>query len=653
MGVFHLVGECRIQFYAVDTEGDHPSFEQEPLGVVRAEAGANLLKCAQDSGVEIEAACGGSGRCGQCRVFIPEQANVSPLTDSEKRVLSPREIEAGVRLACRVKVYGSTKVGVPASQSRRRHRILLDGMEKQLTVDPAVRRLAVKVDEPELGNVRSDLTRTVTAIRKLEPVGEVFPLKLMRNLAHTLRENDHGISVVLSEEQTGSEARNVRVISIEGPSARALYGMVFDIGTTTVVGGLVDLSTGREIAVVPAINSQGQYGADVISRINFAGENERGLQLLRERILETLNGIVERLLNTSGTSASNVYMVTVVGNTCMQHLFLGIDPTHLAHSPYTPVFQQRQVITAAEARLAINPQARVHILPNIAGFVGADTVGVMLACGLDNATEPTLAIDIGTNGEMVLAVEGRMLACSTAAGPAFEGAQIKHGMRAADGAIEGIRLSPNGIDLTVIGDTAPVGICGSGLIDATAELLKMGIMDSMGRLMSPDELPPEAFKLKPNVVAGDKGSDFLLARDQGNGREDIVLTQGDLRQLQLAKGAIHAGWSILLKEAGISVSDLKVVVLAGAFGNYIKKKSALRLGLLPDVPEEMVRSVGNAARIGAKIALVNKQEMLRADRIAREVEYVPLSGRPDFQMEFMEAMVFPEAAVDLSKSETA
>jgi uncharacterized 2Fe-2S/4Fe-4S cluster protein (DUF4445 family) len=388
-----------------------------------------------------------------------------------------------------------------------------------------------------------------------------FPL--LKNLASGLRKSDFDVTAVLA----GGE-----LIDIEsGNTESSCYGAAFDIGTTTIAAYLIDLTTGDEIATASAVNPQTQVGDDVISRISYSTSEPDGLKKLQSSVLLEMNSLIEKLSAAAEVSPSDIYEISVVGNTCMSHLFLGVDPANLAQAPYVPVVRQSLTLAAWEMGMGINPCGRVHVLPAIAGYVGADTVGVVLASGMYNDGRLTLAIDIGTNGEIVLGNKDRMLSCSTAAGPAFEGAHIRHGMRAAAGAIDAVWLDESGLSFGTIDGKTPVGICGSGLLDAVVCMLRAGVVDEGGRIVDPEELPQEYAFLKDSLRMGEKGMEFVLAdeRESSTG-EPIVITQRDIREVQLAKGAIAAGIATLMGRMGVAAEDLDRVILAGAFGNYVR-----------------------------------------------------------------------------------
>lgn len=423
------------------------------------------------------------------------------------------------------------------------------------------------------------------------------------------------------------------------------YGAAFDIGTTTVVGMLWNLNENQLVDMIAKTNPQSKYGADVISRITYTSESPENLQLMQNIIIECFNEMLDAFSLKYQIEKEWIKMATVVGNTTMSHLFLGIDASSLARSPFEPGFYGAVSRTAKEMKLHLKPDAEVSILPNIAGHVGSDIVGVMIASGIKERKGITLAIDVGTNGEIVLSGKGRMLTCSTAAGPAFEGARIYCGMRAADGAIEKVTIKDGAVELKVIGNLAPLGICGSGLIDAIAQMLDSGIVNFKGNLLSNEEALAKG--LHPDLAArlrkGSNGNEFVLAwKEQG---EDIVINQKDIREVQLAKGAIFGGIQVLLQCLETETSKIDEILLAGAFGSYIDKRSALRIGLLPNAGLERIQHIGNAAGVGACMALLSKEAKRQADLQSKEVVHIELALHPSFEKEYLLGMYFPKESV--------
>jgi uncharacterized 2Fe-2S/4Fe-4S cluster protein (DUF4445 family) len=426
-----------------------------------------------------------------------------------------------------------------------------------------------------------------------------------------------------------------RLIAVEpGDTSGAHYGVALDIGTTTLVGYLLDLTTGTEVAFAAQPNPQASYGGDVISRIEFAQGNAAQVEMLRHSVTEAINRILQTVTTLAKIAPETIYEMVVVGNTCMSHLFLGIDPLSLGHAPYTPVITAPQTIPAAELGLALHPRGLVRTLPNIAGFVGADTVGVLAAGDLETRQGLYVAVDIGTNAEVMASENGKITACSTAAGPAFEGAKISQGMRAQTGAIDGVTI---GDDLFVhtIGEQAAMGVCGSGIIDAIGELRRVSMLESSGRFADLDDLPNLAEALRARLR--EDGVVLVWAAETGCGC-DILLTQQDVREIQLVKGAIYAGIATLLEKIGHTPEELDGLLIAGAFGTFINKAQALAIGLIPNIPLEKLIFLGNAAGTGAKMALISFPEYTTICAAARRVGYVELAGDPAFSNNFMMAM---------------
>jgi uncharacterized 2Fe-2S/4Fe-4S cluster protein (DUF4445 family) len=556
---------------------------------------------------------------------------MEPYTEAEERLLSDDELSEGYRLACQTRVVDNMAVTVPEDSRVGESKILLEGAGQDVELHPNISKTYVELSEQTLDNQIADLTNLKSA---LEPKlsGVTAELDVLRKLPNVIRGSKFKATLVLNDN---------RLMDVEpGNTTDRKYGLAVDIGTTTVVCTVVDLNTGSDMAVASSLNTQAVHGADVISRINYSVENERGLDELGDRVTQVIRQITESACTEASVNPNNVYEVTVVGNTTMAHLFLKLPVRNLALLPYVAVVSDPVEVTASQLGLEVNPNANVYVLPNIAGFVGADTVGVILASALHQSDSIKLAIDIGTNGEVMLGSRERLLTCSCAAGPAFEGATITHGMRAAPGAVERVQLDDRPI-CSVIKGGQPTGICGSGLIDVMAEMLRLGIIDGTGRMSAADDLGPNVTPgLREYLSRSDEyGPHLILSRS--NGRE-VVITQKDVRQVQLAKGAIMAGVRILMNTLGVQSEDISEVLLAGAFGNYIRKENAIRLGLIPEFPLDKVKFIGNAAAVGAKMALISREAREDAKRISENTDYVELAMDANFQNEFMEAMSFPE-----------
>lgn len=597
---------------------------------VQVAEGVTIASAANQAGVALEQVCGGKGTCGKCKVRLLS-GSLGPLSDAERRLLSPDEVAAGMRLACQAAVREDCAVEVAWAAVAGSVSILVDGVAEPVPLDPPVRKDVVRLPTPTLQ----------------EPVAAYSALRLALPGAEGLAPGIEALRALPAALQAGGGLVTAvrwgnRLLAVEpGDSGRALLGFACDIGTTTVVGYLLDLHTGERLAVASTLNPQTRFGDDVVSRVEMAQRDEGGREALRAAIVAAIDELIGQAAAQAGLAREEVYALAVVGNTAMHHLFLGLNPASLGHSPYVPVVADPLELSAQEVGLHAHPAARLLVLPNIAGYVGADTVGVLLATRLLESDQVRLAVDIGTNGEMALGSRARILACSTAAGPAFEGAQLSHGMRAADGAIDHLDLRGDELVVHSIGRGKLRGICGSGAVDAIAVLRHLEIIDATGRLLAPDEVASRAGRrLAHRLVPHAQGGAFVLAPAEETATgAPVLLTQRDIRQIQLAKGAIRAGIEILMKELGVAPDQVEGVALAGAFGNYIRPESALAIGLLPRFPKAEVSPVGNAAGAGAQMALLSRQAWRDAAAIAARVEYVELSLRQDFAQVFMEAML--------------
>ena len=592
---------------------------------------ATVAAAANLAGVALEQVCGGKGTCGKCKVRLLS-GSLGPLTDAERRLLTPTEVTGGVRLACQAPVLQDSTVEVGWAAVASTVSILVDGVHEAVALDPPVRKDRLELPPATL----QDPTAAYAALRRALPgVEDLSPtIEALRALPAALA----APGGLLTAVRWG----NLLLAVEPGDTSQALLGFACDIGTTTVVGYLLDLRTGERLGVASTLNPQTRFGDDVVSRVELAGRDAAGLEALRAAIVDAINDLLGQAAAQAGVAREQVYALAIVGNTAMHHLFLGLNPRSLGHSPYVPVVADPLELPARDTGLHAHPAARLLVLPNIAGFVGADTVGVLLATRLLESDQVRLAIDIGTNGEMALGSRARMLACSTAAGPAFEGAQLSHGMRAAEGAIDHVDLREGELVLHSIGRGKLRGICGSGVVDAIAALRQLEVIDATGRLLRPDELAPATRRrLGQRLVPHPQGGAFVLAPAEETATgAPVLLTQRDIRQIQLAKGAIRAGIEILMKELGVAPEQVAGVALAGAFGNYIRPESALTIGLMPRFPGAQLTPVGNAAGAGAQVALLSRQAWRDAAAIATQVEYVELSLRQDFPQMFMDAMMF-------------
>jgi len=604
----------------------------EPDGIeVFVPAGTLLSKVAAASGRQVEAPCGGVGTCGKCRVVV--SGYVTEPDSVELRALTTQDILSGVRLACRAKANGAVEVIIPESSRSMVQKILSRGVLRECDVMSGVTKIHCVLPKPTLEDERSEFDRLAQFLHARD-IAIKPNLNVARTLSAKLRASEYDITAVVYGDE---------LIAVEHhDTTQRSYGIAYDLGSTTIVGYLMDLPTGHELGVSAVMNPQVVYGDDLVSRISFAGTQENGAAILQAAAVDAMNWIAADLLKGAGASPDNVYKITVVGNTCMTHLLLGIDVASLGQSPYVPTLCNDVQLSAGELGLSVCLEGKVTVLPNIAGFVGSDTVGVMLSTKWEPDGQTRLAVDIGTNGEMALMHQGRTYVCSAAAGPAFEGAGISCGMRGAPGAIDSVAIDDQ-VSVTTIDNKRPIGICGSGLVDAVAQMLGAGLIDETGRLLDLSDaahIPPA---IRERLIKTDSGVEFVLAtkKESGGGRA-ITLTGTDIRHLQLAKGSIHAAIQTLLAIAGTSDDGLSQILLAGAFGNYIRVESAIRIGLIPPVDSAIVVSIGNAAGAGARLALLCEQEMTLARDFAASAQHIELAVSPQYQTELMERMMFPE-----------
>jgi uncharacterized 2Fe-2S/4Fe-4S cluster protein (DUF4445 family) len=586
---------------------------------VRVPSGTPIFDAASWNGVAIDSTCGGHGTCKKCKVRI-EDGDV-PVSSVDPRAFSPDELRDGWRLACRAEARGDLVVHVPPLQTR--PKAALVGVGRHVILRPAVQKRHLVLDEPSLEDQRSDVQRVLDALEDLEPRVE---LSVVRTLGKTLRAAMFDVTAVVCDDL---------LIAVEpGDTTTRRFAIAFDLGTTTVVATLLDLETGQPAAVRSMLNRQQPYGADVISRVSATMLDDEALGALETRAHETLAELTAEVCEEAGVDPAEVYEIVVVGNVTMTQLALGIDPEPLSMAPFIVAAHDLPAATAADFGVAVHPRAPAVVFPSLGAYVGADIVAGMLATGLTRDTRLRLFIDVGTNSEIALGSHDRVLATAAPAGPAFEAAQIRCGMRAAEGAIEGVRIAGDELELQVIGDVEPVGLCGSGLVDCVAELVGAGLLDHSGRYV-PDETAAEiAPALAARLTKIGEERVFMLA-------SGVYLSQRDVRELQFAKASIATGWQILLAELGVTVEDISQVLLAGSFGAYLSPASAVKIGLVPRMALPRIVSAGNVASEGAKMAALSVRERAEARSIVHEVEYVELSGRADFNDMFVDQLAFP------------
>ena len=614
--------------------------------------GKTLLEAAQSLGVDIEGLCGNKKVCGKCKVRIEEgyfekdniesgMSHLSPIIDDEKKHIKPED-GPGIRLACTAEILGDVKVFVPERSRAGKQVVRKAAKELSIALDPAVRKYNIDLVAPKLHDMTTgDNERVLKFLEEDYGLKElVFDYTVLKDLQDILRKGDWKATVTIWMDR--------EIIKVEPGFEDACYGLAVDIGTTTCVGYLTDLNTGKVVNTESMMNPQVPYGEDVMSRITYAMTNDEGLETMHRAIIDGLNEIIEKVVSGINKDAPDPGFViddlTIVFNTAMHHIFLDLNPVYIGRSPFIPAVQNSMDIKARDIGLRINPAAYIHVLPLEAGFVGADNVGVLIAEEQYNQDEMVLVIDIGTNGELLLGNRDKVCSTSCATGPAFEGAQIKFGMRAAPGAIEVVQIDPETKEpkYKIIGKTEwhtdlekvdTKGICGSGIIEVVAEMFKAGIIDKSGRFAKDLETP--------RVRNGADGRpEYVLAwAKETSINADVTITQADVRALQLAKGALYAGTKLMMKRLGSKHLDR--VVLAGAFGSHISREASLTLGMFPDCNIDKVYAVGNAAGDGARMALLNREKRIEANKRARWVEFIEIATDPTFEKEFMQAMHIP------------
>lgn len=545
-------------------------------------------------------------------------------------------MQKGIHLSCRVLVQQDMEITIGYGSENAF--ILTDANASVTSVHPVLQKKACRLSAPSLQDQRSDADRVLSAFDEQPseaflPDGAPFhalPPEILRRLPAMMQENDYQVTALTLMD---------RIIGLEsGNTVEILYGVAIDIGTTTLAAYLYDLNCGERLAVASMLNPQIKYGADVISRIDYASQSDAHAAEMADLIRSALNGLIGRLTKDCGLDEQDVYLVTLAGNTTMLHLLLQLPVIRLARSPFIPVVLSTLILKPSELNMTINAQGRSILLPGVSAYVGADTVAAVLSTGMHLKKETTLLVDIGTNGEIVLGNRDFMVSCSAAAGPAFEGANITCGTGGIEGAVSEVFIDGEGeLQVKTIGDREAVGICGSGLIDAIACMLRIGILDGTGRILKKDELDAKALKYADRLFTVNGQQAFSLVRTDGS---HIYITQKDVREVQNAKAAIASGIALLIWEAGLSADDIHSVYLAGGFGSFMCVRSAVEIGLLPKIPEEKIFTVGNAAGAGAIQALLSTEELRQAADEARRIKYLELSSLQDFASEYTEQLLF-------------
>lgn len=611
----------------------------EPEGrVLQCAPNSSLLEAFRAAGVQIRAECGGQGSCGQCKVLVHAQSGVSKPSNQEKHLLTDIEIVHGVRLACQTSVKESIKIMLPIESRISLRKIQTEGLEITTEIDSTIKKLKVKLSRPTLHDLRSDRSRLLDALQDTYDLSILnLGFEALKKLPSIIRQTRGDLTAILWN--------NHRVIDLEaGDTTETAFGYAVDIGTSKIVGQLISLTTGQIITTHSIENPQIIHGEDVISRITYAASHEKGLQQLRDLVIDGINSLLSAACQEAEIQNSHIYEMTWVGNSAMHHILLGIPPLTLAVAPYTPAIKKSLDLSPKELGIQINVGGNVHSPPLIAGFVGSDNVSDILSTQFNELHELSLLIDIGTNTEVNLGNQDGITCCSCASGPAFEGAHIRDGMKAVDGAIERVSIDSSTFDVQyhVIGNQPPVGLCGSAMIDILAELVRSKVVDHSGRFNQTSH---------KRIRRRNESLEFVIAWDRDTAKNgDIVITQSDIRELQLAKAAIYTGCTMLLRHRKISINDIQRLYLAGAFGNYIQPENAIRIGLLPDINPEKVILVGNAALSGARLALLSQKSRNKAHQIAEDASYIELGAEPAFNKALIAATFLPHQDLSLFPS---
>ena len=621
--------------------------------IIEADSGTSLLNAAAKAEIYIKSGCGGKGTCGACKVVV---LSGEPLVTGTGN-LTPEQISAGVRLACKTMVQGDLTIEVPPESRLQEHQVLMGDVHKGLLQEsgldllekfgqhPLATKQRLSLSAPTLTANTSDWARLHLELRRVLKAGDKpihIPLSILKHLPELLRKAKWDVSVTLTDIESGFTVTHVEPGNDQPP-----YGLAIDIGTTTVVVYLINLLTGEIDDQQGSYNKQAKFGDDVISRIVYAVEDASHLDEIQHTVIETINELIDKILARQSLTHSNISSAMVAGNTTMTQLFLGVDPRYIRLEPYIPTMTSVPSVSAKELRLHMIPEALVHCYPSVASYVGGDIVAGTLVTDLANGEDIILFIDIGTNGEIVLGNQDWLVACACSAGPSFEGGGITFGMRAMPGAIERVIIDPDTLDvsLKVISNRLPVGICGSGLVDCVSKLLGAGIIDRAGNFQLGH--PSGSNRLK--ATSDDK--EFVLAwAHQAGGDKDVVITENDVKNIIRAKGSIYAGIRSLLNMVAVDIEMISKIVIAGGFGNYLNVQDSVQIGLLPDLEPERFEFIGNASVKGARLALLSQNAWREAEELGRKMTYVELSVGATFMDEYVSALFLPHTDLSLFPS---
>ncbi|GBC75171.1 2Fe-2S ferredoxin-5 [archaeon HR06] len=596
----------------------------------------NLLKIANELGIDIDAPCGGRETCGKCRIIVLSgQEYLSPIKDSEVKFLSRDEIKHGYRLSCCVNVIkeGDIILEVPIESQLGIHRILIKGLEPPIKLKPKVNKIFLRIKKPDLKDLRAHTERIADALKEKGININNFSYTVLLNLPEVVKYSDWEITLTIRDEE---------IIALEDhDKSDKLFGIAFDIGTTKIVGYLVNLKNGNNVASYSLVNPQIAKGGDVITRISYTMKDKGKLKEMHQLLISAINDIIEKLCKKAELKNDEILDMVIVGNTAMHHFFFNVSPIPVGLSPYTAIIGREMNVKAKDLGIKINPEAYIYSPPNIAGFVGADAIADILASEIYKKNELSLLVDIGTNVEIVCGNKDGLQVCSTPAGPALEGAEITFGMRAARGAIERIWIDPENmrVKYKVIGNDKVKGICGSGIISAIAEMLKVGLIDNTGKINNYN-----------NEIIKKVNGDYALIvayKDETSIGKDVVITQQDIRKIQLAKAAVYTGITLSLKHLGVKFSEIKTLYVAGSFGNYIDPLSAKIIGMYPDLPLQNIKLLGNAAGAGARMLLKSSDLREEVKEIVKKTKYFLLGHEEEFQKEFINSLYLPHKDIDL------
>ena len=595
--------------------------------------GKNLMEIMLDAGLFIDNACGGKGLCGKCRVKITE-GDAGEAGETERGILKAEELEQGVRLACLT--YPVSDITIELLQKEKKHDVLASGYMPDFEFEPDVIKVPVTIHKPTLADQTPFENQIIEQVGVEAFVGHdgatgYLGFDYTALCEHSMLPGDYTAVI-----------HNGKVIALEpGDTSESLYGVAIDIGTTTVVCSLVDMLTGEELGHASEINAQKFFGLDVLTRITYEIENpDDGREKLQKAIVGSINKMVKSICDRHGLTQDQIYQVTVGANCTMMHMLMGVDARPIGKAPFAPVFARAKDVKASDIGLRAAPGARLYCLPSVSAYIGADIVAGAYVCDLKHQKGNVMFIDIGTNGEIVLAADGKLMSCSCAAGPALEGMNISSGMRAAEGAIEDIHINEDGLDLKIIGDCEPAGICGSGILTVTKELLRTGIVRKTGAFVKADKFDEDDYRSKYIVVDEDGKRSFRMT-DGGNGNDPLYITQGDVRQVQLAKGAILSGFMALMKKAGIGMADLDRVLIAGQFGAHLPAESITGTGILPFEVEDRIEYVGNTSKTGAYMALMSGKVKRQMEELAHDMDYLELGATDNYERLLSECLIFP------------